>query len=205
MDDDLTFGASVWGADPSPTPLAAEMPRMDDAESSESNDDFDDFGTPAESVQKDLDEDGFGDFGDFGDTEETPSAMEFGGDSFDEEIPIAGPSSYSDWHPLRLDPMPSRSDLEESINDLLDPLWAEDNIAEATTSDPIREKQGLDQILVLPERHVGSLHPCSLLTALQSRPVPQPYQFSSHKTSKLDAFSNTSTTLDNTGNPCQFR
>lgn len=164
MDDDLTFGASVWGAaEPvSSLPPQKELSPIPSSESPDANafDDFDDFGPPAHTDSEALDEDDFGDFGDFGGVEESEmTPAEFGDDmrSFSQQeftSPIAGPSSYASWEPLRLDPMPARAELEEEIQEILAPLWVDEHIDEFTTDDGIREMEGVSQILVTPTRFV---------------------------------------------------
>lgn len=156
IDDDLSFGASVWGT-PSespiglapPTPkfhssaLTSEPPSEDDQ-----FDDFDDFGT---TQGGEHDDDDFGDFGDFGDVQANPA--DFGGEEgvFGEEVRIAG---HSEWEPLRLDPMPSSSQLERQVNTILAPLWVDEDLSQITTDEEIRQAEGLSQILVTAERQV---------------------------------------------------
>ena len=67
---------------------------------------------------------------------------------------MAGPSSHRDWEPLHLDAhnMPSRSELEEQIEEILSPLWADDDLDGAFTDEDIREVGGINQILITPER-----------------------------------------------------
>ena len=97
MDDDMTFGASVWGASGPATPVKSESePGETDfapaaaSAPDDSFDDFDDFG-PTETAAggtEAVDDDDFGDFGDFGDaatTEEVPPA----------DFSEAGPSPLS--------------------------------------------------------------------------------------------------------------
>ncbi|KAK7470428.1 hypothetical protein VKT23_001854 [Stygiomarasmius scandens] len=159
MDDDITFGASVWGSseplDILPSAQSPQFAAPSASESAPSDDfgDFDDFGPPAgHAAQEAAEDDDFGDFGDFGDVQESmPTSVEFSEDAgFVSSPPVAGPSR-ADWRPLRLDPLPSRSDLEEEINDLLDPLWDKDALSRVTTKDGIRELEGVNQILVTNE------------------------------------------------------
>lgn len=178
MDEDITFGSSVW-ATPATAPMTLSPRSHEDAllpshpppassTSSEQNDqfeDFDDFGSPADTPQlTSAQDDDFGDFGDFGDVQDSSTvALEdagaFGGGfaddaGFDEQVRMAGPSTHRDWEPLHLDPhnMPSRSELEEQIEEILSPLWADDDLDEAFTDEDIREVGGLSQILITPER-----------------------------------------------------
>ena len=152
MDDDLTFGASVWAtSEPitSKQPLAAKPEQ--EVGFDDEFDDFDDFGAPADTTQGDIDDDNdFGDFGDFGEAElgSTQTFAEHSG--FDDDR-IAGPSSQI-WQPLRLDPFPSRSTLESTIDETWGSIWNYEDIADVTTDDPIREAEGIAQILITPSR-----------------------------------------------------
>ncbi|KAF9055018.1 hypothetical protein BDZ89DRAFT_938070 [Hymenopellis radicata] len=143
MDDDFTFGASVWGTpDPAAPVVKPPSPIPDD--------DFDDFGSPPQAAQV-ADDDDFGDFGDFGDAQEIPPSSSGFSDDMAGFAPVAGPSSYGDWDPLKLAPMPGRPELEDDINTILGPLWGSQPISEVTTDDEIREREGINQILVTPE------------------------------------------------------
>jgi hypothetical protein len=186
MDEDLTFGASVWGTTLD-DPIATRLANITSLSSSESPvppspspsqdrlDDYDDFHTPPQTQNPSIaQEDDFGDFGDFGETEGLEGGGDFGHDTdfgqdgdfgdFSEdatlhEEPIPGPS-HTVWEPLRLNPLPSEEDLERQINRILDPVWIRD-ISLLTTDDDIRQAEGVSQILVTPERFVVSknLHP----------------------------------------------
>jgi hypothetical protein len=152
MDDDLTFGTSVWAAseplntnsiirsDPPP-------PNFDDTIS----EDFDDFGALDEAPGTDLKEDDFGDFGD-ADVGLTLAFSEAVG--FEEDMRIPGPSSQS-WRPLQLDPFPSRPSLEKELNETLGPLWNYEDISVVTTDEAIREVEGSAQILISQSRCVS--------------------------------------------------
>ncbi|KAK0461942.1 uncharacterized protein EV420DRAFT_1665579 [Desarmillaria tabescens] len=130
MDDDITFGVSVWSSS-APISILQDNPFGDRASSTtdpfhsqpadDDFDDFDDFGPPAQDVAPSVEDDDFGDFGDFDTTESIP-----------------------------LDPVPSRSQLVQDIDDILGPLWPT-GITEVTTDDPIREMEGISQILVTSE------------------------------------------------------
>ena len=148
MDDDLTFGASVWGSSdpvlllpPPPTSSlhVADDPTFDDAQFS---DDFDNFATPAESVGS-AEEDDFGDFG------EAQAAVNEGFDGADFGEQIAGTAYHQ---ALKLDPLPSRTELQHQVNEILECLWV-DNTSNALTDDSIREMEGTSQMLVTPERY----------------------------------------------------
>jgi hypothetical protein len=186
MDEDLTFGASVWGTTLD-DPIATRLANITSLSSSESPvppspspsqdrlDDYDDFHTPPQTQNPSIaQEDDFGDFGDFGETEGLEGGGDFGHDTdfgqdgdfgdFSEdatlhEEPIPGPS-HTVWEPLRLNPLPSEEGLERQINRILDPVWIRD-ISLLTTDDDIRQAEGVSQILVTPERFVVSknLHP----------------------------------------------
>jgi len=183
--DDLDF--NVWGDTPRTPPPALKAPQPrppssikpielssfeDDAFSSSLND----VGgsTPHE------DDDDFGDFGDFGDATVGESFDEgeigdFGEASFqnpDELVntalpPDPGPST---WTPLRLRPMPPREDLIRDVENLLAPAFGHPDPETIYTSDPIREIEGIGQILVTPSRF--ALLPTdrrSYLTSVQSK------------------------------------
>lgn len=156
MDDDITFGASVWGASDlveSTSSLKLSPPIIQPSKFDDDSPfgDFDDFGAPEEAAQGDLKDDDFGDFGDFGEAE-AGSSMTFGDTvDFDEDTRIPGPSSQN-WRPLLLDPFPSRSSLERELDDTLAPIWQRENIANITTDEPIREAEGIAQILVTSSR-----------------------------------------------------
>ena len=183
MDDDFTFGASVWGTSNDPARLAnittslssLGSPAPSPAPSQDQLDDYDDFHTPPQTQNSSIaQEDDFGDFGDFGEAGDLEGGEDFRhegdfgqgtgfGDfaedaSFDEE-PIPGPSQTS-WGPLRLTPLPSRDELEQQINRILDPVWIKD-ISSLTTDEDIRQMEGVSQILVTPERFVVLVE-CSL-------------------------------------------
>ncbi|KAF5387629.1 hypothetical protein D9615_000576 [Tricholomella constricta] len=153
MDDDFIFGASVWGTT---EPVDVVPPRrtaspLESAPDSQFDNQFDDYNDPADTVQTDAGDDDFGDFGDFGDAA-IASPSGFGDDvGFGEEVRIAGPSSNSEWHPLQLDPLPSRQGLEEQLNGILEPIWGHEDLANILSSDDIREVEGVSQVLVKPE------------------------------------------------------
>ena len=158
MDDDLTFGTSVWATS---EPLTANNSLLPSTISPHSNvgvftqpkstfdDDFADFGASTEA-QGIPTEDDFGDFGGFGEVVELDDAPATSLGQVD-DFRIAGPSSYS-WRPLSLNPIPSRSTLERMINETLSPIWSQEDIADVTTDDPIREVEGLAQVLITPSR-----------------------------------------------------
>lgn len=172
MEDDLTFGTSVWGA-PEPSllpplvkPKPPSLPLHDGFISAGDDefDDFDDFGPAETAAVQDIaaDDDDFGDFGDFG--EEVPATpADFSGQ------PVAGPSTSrieTDWEPLDLDPLPDRRQLEQDINDILDPVWDDEQVVEqALTKDGIRDVEGVNQILVTNERY-DPLLPCIIALIL---------------------------------------
>ncbi|KAJ7068465.1 hypothetical protein C8F01DRAFT_1208020 [Mycena amicta] len=139
MDDDFTFGSSVWGSsDPVLPPLsqsfAPPQPQFDD---------FDDFGSPTESApaKTEDEDDDFGDFGDFGDADAPPDTAF--GVAFADTPPVV-----TGWEPLKLVPMPDKDELREQIEGILAPIWRHGDV---TTNDGIREVEGISQILVSPE------------------------------------------------------
>ena len=190
MDDDV-FGTSVWSTpsyppattaahQPTLTALPPPPPPSDDvADSQDQFDDFDNFEAPAETTDGGVDDD-FGDFGDFGDAEiveeRTPT------DGFrSEQIP-----ALASVFPLQLDPMPDKGELRRQVDELLGPVvgpvdW---NIV---TDEPIREREGPDQILVTPERWASTssmsrirANPVVILARRCSGPIypPQPLKYS---------------------------
>jgi len=154
MDDELTFGTSVWGlseeVDVTPLPLKtlSLIPTSSDLQQDDGL--FDDFNGSV-VPNTDMVDDDFGDFGDFGEAEIVNST---GFDGFGEEVPVAGPSSHGEWQPLKLDPFPSRSELIEQVNELLGPIWGYGDPSDILTDEGIREVEGISQILVTPERYL---------------------------------------------------
>lgn len=156
MDDDLAFGASVWGATERislsvPLPAFSE-PSPAPSSSQDGFDDFDEFGTPAETIAASRDEvdDEFGDFGDFGEVARGEGAPAFEEETFEQSIMTPRPST--DWQALRLDSSSSRNDLQPQIDEILGPLWSGDDPSHFT-DDPIRQAEGLNQVLVSRERY----------------------------------------------------
>lgn len=144
MDDD--FGSSVW-ATPATGVISLLSPNVSTTISQ--YDDFDEFGLQEEVSIREDDDDDFGDFGDFGQAEDTTE--EFGGSSGLKE-PELEAAAGSDWEPLRFDSHPSRQRLETQIEEVLGPLWSNDDLGEALTDEDVREVGGLAQILVTPDR-----------------------------------------------------
>ena len=147
MDDDFALGTSVWDTDPVATKPVVDS--FDENASDSQFDDFDDFGTALTEPSEMQDDD----FGDFGDADEAPADPNW-------DAPVAGPSSHN-WQALRLEPTPSRAELEDEIDEILAPLWINDNIEDFTTDDPIRQMEGVNQILINSERFVPAFiaHP----------------------------------------------
>jgi len=160
MDDDFAFG-SVWASDSGPSALAlpstsAFTPTQDDTGF---DDGFDDFG---EVQQVDLGQDGEDDdFGDFGEAEDS-----FANDTAQGQLP----GTDSDWSALVLRPLPSRPELHREIEDILEPLWTNDDLSLVMTDDPIRDVGGINQVLVTPESR--TLY--QTLFSASSPPVPPP-------------------------------
>jgi hypothetical protein len=162
MDDDLDFGASVW-ATPSESPAPGEGPTLVPSfdpfsasqslqpSSSSTTDDFDDFG-PSETFEtgQGLDDD-FGDFGDFEETAAETDTIR----AFDEEPDFSSTPAtplVAAWEPLRLDPMPTASTLQKSINITMEVVWPEADYQSSSTDENIRQVEGISQILVTAER-----------------------------------------------------
>ena len=130
MEDDLTFGTSIWGTDvsaplPAPPTLIAAPTLSREPSTADSLDDFDDFGTPAETVAASGDEadDDFGDFGDFGEAEQLGEAPSFDDAAFAEVPfePIAGPSTSTYYLNNLHFPSLSREDIvpvDEHVRDV---------------------------------------------------------------------------------------
>ena len=158
MDDDLTFGASIWAAsEPSDRtgPLESEMSvakltSFDDP----AFDDFDEFEVPTEMSNNTSKDDDFGDFDDFTEANTEPSSAF--GDIVDFENRIAGPSSQV-WRTLQLDPFPSQANLGNEIDETLAPVWSYEDIDDVTTDESIREAEGISQILLTPSRYAACL------------------------------------------------
>ncbi|KAG7096733.1 hypothetical protein E1B28_004146 [Marasmius oreades] len=150
MDDDLTFGTSVWGSTEPVDLLASNSKSSEDTTSQRTDgdefDDFDDFGSP-ETGNIPVDDD---DFGDFGDADESTQPVDFKEEMAYPEIPIAGPSRI-DWEPLHLHPFPDRKMLTDQVNAILEPVWSSCSISHYTTKEGIRDVEGVNQILVTNE------------------------------------------------------
>ena len=148
MDDDITFGASVWGAS-EPVDLQKTSSSIALTTQEITFNDFHDFGPSAEAASNDARDD---DFGDFGDAEY--SAQEGFDESidFEEQTQMAGPSSLRQWRPLQLNPFAGRQQIEEEIYEILALEWEDEEISYITTNEGIREVEGIGQILLTPER-----------------------------------------------------
>ncbi len=167
MEDDFTFGASVWGADvstPPPTLIAAPVLSREPS-TAESLDDFDDFGTPEETIAASGDEadDDFGDFGDFGEAEQLGEIPSFDEDAFAgvQQEPIAGPSTQKTTiRPLQVKPLPPKEELQKQLDEALGHVWGE--FDKSLYHDrPIRQVGGRNQMLITPERYLPSLQSTS--------------------------------------------
>jgi hypothetical protein len=166
MEDDLTFGVSVWGTPDEPLHQASSSsaPLQLPTSLHNADDDFDDFGDPVTTTLGEGDDD----FGDFGNPEETLNTSDFGGvTAFGEEVRIPAPSD-APWEPLRLDPMPTREDLEQQIRRILDPIWGDEDVSQVTTDEGIRQAEGINQILISQDRFV-SAHFIDWLTSNKQR------------------------------------
>jgi hypothetical protein len=165
MDDDFAFG-SVWAAD-STAPPAFSSSTSFSASSSPSasfdDDGFEDFGQAQQVAAGDAA--GDEDFGDFGDFEDTGGGFEEG-NAFDGQRSFPGPSSrtHPDYTALNIDPMPSRSELQDAIDAILGPLWENDDLSGVLNNEGIREVGGVNQVLITQERYGAShLHTGSAL------------------------------------------
>ncbi|RXW17847.1 hypothetical protein EST38_g7990 [Candolleomyces aberdarensis] len=157
MDDDITFGASVW-ATPEPAlekPLPPSEPKRkppapltleDDFDDAPFND-FDDFGPPVDNAQFEAKDDDFGDFEDFEEAADIVPESAFQDAAFQDPIAVAGPSFHRSWKPIQLDPTSSYQDIQEDVYDTLNPIWATEDISRITTDEPMREVEGVGQIL----------------------------------------------------------
>ena len=164
MDDDV-FGTSVWSTPAYPPatttteqststslPLPSQ-PSDDPVDSRNRINDFDGFEAPTDGIEeRETEDDDFGDFGDFGDFED--SEIIEGGTATNEFESFEQTPTPVSILPLQLDPMPDRDELRRRVDELLGPIvgpvdW---NIV---TDEPIREREGPDQILVTPERSVS--------------------------------------------------
>lgn len=160
MDDELDFGASVWGATEPislsvPAPVFSE-PSPAPSSSQDGFDDFDNFGTPAETIAASGDEgdDDFGDFGDFGEAASGQENSTFEEETFEQNVSTPRPSA--NWQALEVDPSCSRPELQRQIDDILGPLWSGDDPSRFT-DDPVRQAEGLHQVLVSQERYLLSV------------------------------------------------
>ncbi|PFH51376.1 hypothetical protein AMATHDRAFT_142743 [Amanita thiersii Skay4041] len=151
MDDDLSFEASVWGDTepinilPPPKPPVFATTTQASFDDTQFNDELDDFTTPPEHSSTIQDDDEFGDFGDFGE------AGDSGGAGFGDTAFGSHTSYYREWQPLKLDPLPSREELEEQLSELLAPMWADDP-GSSLTNEGIREMEGINQVLITHQR-----------------------------------------------------
>ena len=159
MDDDLTFGTSVWGTNEVVDIILPSVQTTSHLRLSSSEVQYGDdhFSEPAESHPDVIDDD-FADFGDFGEAEIVDSTGFEPDIGFGEEVRIAGPSSQVEWHPLSLDPLPLRLELEERVNEILHPIWSYGNPSNIFTEEPIREAEGVSQILVTQARYAIPSH-----------------------------------------------
>lgn len=168
--DDFGFDSSVWAT---PSTQDGTSPRLDEPGSSSfsalspsaskdrfvedseafGDDDFE-FSAPVTTLASTAEgeDDDFDDFGDFGDNDSNAFAD-------------AEPASFTthnlearpvpqEWEPLRLDPLPSRTELRQGIGDILGPFWDSSDCSQYLTDEDIRQVGGLSQILVTEERCV---------------------------------------------------
>lgn len=141
---------NVWDT---PDPVPASVPDSPETTPTfqPASDDFDDADFAEPMSQNDAfanDDFGDDDFGDFGDEQPLESAGISHNQSFINPEPPSQP-----WDPLRLDPLPSRSELTEHTHDIVAPIFSYD-LSQITSDIPIREAEGVAQVLVAPERCV---------------------------------------------------
>lgn len=159
MEDDV-FGTAVWSTPSYPpattttqqsTSITLPLPPRpsdDFAGLQDQFDDFDNFGAPTETVDGGgVDDDDFRDFGDFGDVEIVEEGTTPDGFGFEQTPALASAI------PLQLDPMPDKGELRRQVDELLGPVLGSVDW-NFVTDEPIREREGPDQILVTPERWV---------------------------------------------------
>lgn len=146
MDEDFTFGASVWASNDLVNALPPQKSFSAPEPQFANHGGFDDFCDTVDNTMAGAgdDDDDFGDFGDFGEAE---------GDDlgFIEDVRIAGPS---EWHPLKVDPLLLTEGMNEELQSILSPIWGYEDLPNILTSDGIREVEGVNQILVDSERFV---------------------------------------------------
>ncbi|KAH7105438.1 hypothetical protein BKA62DRAFT_689694 [Auriculariales sp. MPI-PUGE-AT-0066] len=145
MDSDDLFGSSVW-ASSSNTP-ATETSSRDEIP-------FSTVDAPAASTS-DHGGDGFDDFDDFNEpTAAGGQVQDAGSAPFNAPSTIvAEPESAwgSEWHPLRLEPLPPLSELTDRVNELLAPIYDPEHTSRFLTDESIRQAEGLNQTLATAE------------------------------------------------------
>lgn len=152
MDD---WGTSVWDT---PTEAKSQLKFAQDAFDDEEDIVSKDFNAMSHFVdQKPLTDDDFGDdFGDFGDGDqisfEDNDMGEFQNEDAFQDFPPIPPAT---WEPLRLDPWPSPAELTTSVDNLLQIIWPLMSASTFLTDDNIRQVEGLNQVLVTPERYAN--------------------------------------------------
>ena len=168
MDSDDAFDTSVWASSSaSATPTtkqpaalvlddggfgASEVSTFDAAPGDgDAFDDFDDFNEPAASGA--VDDDFGDDFGDFGEVQAADPG--FSTPAVAPPLAVEQDSAWgSDWHPLRLEPLPPLSELTERVEELLAPIYDPQSTTRFLSDETIRQAEGLNQTLVTPERCV---------------------------------------------------
>ncbi|KAH6915052.1 hypothetical protein BKA70DRAFT_1257849 [Coprinopsis sp. MPI-PUGE-AT-0042] len=182
MDEDLAWGSSVWAVEsgpslsttttkPRPPSIEVPPPPTPFDQDSAGFDDFDDFSAPTETVEEGavVADDDFGDFEDFEEGDVQPASAFGDVHSFNE----AGPSTFGTfeqpWQPLQLDPLPSLQELRQEVDDILAPLWLGEDISATTTDDPMRDVEGIGQILITPSGR--EMYKALLQTAPPTQPA----------------------------------
>lgn len=137
MDEDLTFTASVWGT----ADVLDFGPPQTKSSVLSPNDEFDEFEDANAVTQPDTGDDDFGDFSEFGPAENVVSA-DFG------EAQACEPS---EWLSLKLEPLQTRLEITEQVNEILRPVWGEQDCSDVFMAEGIRDIEGINQILVTRE------------------------------------------------------
>jgi hypothetical protein len=177
MDDDFGFGASVWATASTDESTSKTVKRLsgpeialfasssksppaqaafDDADPFDDNDDFNFGATTQVTANTGGDDDDFGDFGDFDEGGGGTSLGTFAqDDTFGNEGGLQDFESL-DWSALRLDPLPSTSELKDDVDRILRPLWQQVDASVNFSDEDIRQVGGINQVLVTHERYACS-------------------------------------------------
>lgn len=155
MDDDLSFGTSIWASSNEPPVKPSENISSSSSITEPTSPDpqfhdFDDFASTAEFPTNDED---FGDFGDFGDPDTSMEVSQFEeAVEFSQEKEEAGEPYSPPWSLLHIDHPASSKDIKSQVTDLLQPLWWDTGMEICTSNEDIRQVEGVGQILSTMER-----------------------------------------------------